>query len=660
MGAAGAAIVACQPQTVVVQETVEVEKVVKETVEVEKVVKETVEVEKQVTVAPEFSPQQAPSLKAKVETGELPPLEERMPAEPTVIEPLEEVGKYGGAWNRAGSTLSLNARRGGEGLLIYGRDATTLEDNLALEWEVTADGKDFTFNLRKGHSWSSGDAFTVDDIVFWYEDILLNEEVTPTIPKWWAPGEAPGVVEKVDDYTVRFVFDAPHGTLPDNMPFRCTAIVTYPAEYLKQFHVDYADKAELDKMISDRGFEQWFQLLGNRRDWHRNPDFPTHAPWQITSEDWTTHAIAERNPYYCKVDTAGNQLPYIDKVVNAVTDVEMIPMKVVGGEVDKQAWSTAISNYTLYMENREKGDYQVNIWNYGSSGTCMHVNLARQVEEGDAAGQEKRELLANRDFRIALSKAIDRDKLNTLNYKGLAAPAIELFPVSVQQDPEVQALYEYDLDESNRILDELGLDQRDSEGMRMMPSGEPLNLLMIGHIAYAVHLDVAEVVSGFWREVGIRGTPDPIPGETWWPKVAAGDVDVVAYEADYTADNKFWLTYPRSFFPVESSTYWAPRYGVYYSTGGNEGDEPPPDIQKMHDLYDECLVTLDLEQRKALTDEAFRMCAINLWPIHTVGSRPEPCIVKNGFRNVPEYALMAWPVFGERTTKPEQYFWDNL
>jgi peptide/nickel transport system substrate-binding protein len=535
-----------------------------------------------------------------------------------------------------------------------------LELNVAKEWEVTDDGKVFTFYLRPGQKWSTGAEFTADDIMFWYEDVLLNEELSPSIPSWWRPGGEPGAVEKIDDYAVRFTFVAPHGILPDLLPFSASFILTYPREYMSQFHIDYADKADLDAIVAERGFEQWFQLFGNRRDWERNEDYPVHGAWAITNGDWTTHEIAERNPYYFKVDPEGNQLPYIDKVVNAITDTEMVPMKIVGGEVDKQAWNTAISNYTLYVENQERGDYQVFIWNYGTSGTSMHINIARHVEEGDEVGQERRELFANRDFRIALSKAIDRDELNTLNYKGLAAPAIELFPESVQQDPEIQELLEYDVDEANRILDELGLDQRDSEGFRLLPSGEKLDILMTGHVAYAVHLDVAEVVSGFWREVGIRGTPDPTPNETWWPRVRSGDVDCVAYEVDYTAVNLFWLTYPRAIFPVSTSTYWGPRYGTYYATDGNEGEAPTPDMAKMQELYDECLSTIDLEQRKALTDEAFYMLAYNLWPIPTVASRPAPCIVKNGFRNVPEYALMAYPVFGERTTKPEQYFWDNL
>jgi len=654
--AAGTLVAACQPQTVVVKETVEVEKEV--TTVVEKQV--TTVVEKEVTVAPAFAQNQAPMLKAMVETGELPEIDERLPSEPGVVEPLEAIGKYGGTWRRAHTNLSLSSRRASEALLIFGRDATTLETNVASEWEVSNDGKVFTFYLRKGQKWSSGEPFSVDDIMFWYEDVLLNEELSPSLPSWWMPGGEAGTVEKVDDYTVRFTFSAPHGVLADQIPFRGHAIVTYPMHYLQQFHAKYGDKAELDQMIAERGFEQWFQLFGNRRDWERNHDFPVHGPWKITNGDWTTHEIADRNPYYFKVDPEGNQLPYIDKLVNAITDTEMVPMKVVGGEVDKQAWNTAIANYTLYIENQEKGDYKVYIWNYGSSGTAMHVNAARKVEDGDAAGQELRELLQNRDFRTALSKSIDRDELNTLNYKGLAAPVLELFPESVKSDPEIQALYEYDVDASNQILDDLGLTERDGEGYRLMASGERLELFITCHVSYAVHMDVAEVVTGYWREVGVRGTLDPTPNETWWPRVRAGEVDVVGYEADYTAPNLFWLTYPRALFPVETSTYWGPRYGSYYATGGNEGEEATGDLKKLQDLYEECLVTLDLEQRKALTDQAFYLLAYNLWPIHTVASRPEPCIVKNGFRNVPELGFMAWPVYGERTTKQEQYFWDNL
>lgn len=601
---------------------------------------------------------EAPMLAELVKAGKLPPVEERLPKNPMVIEPLEKVGKYGGTWHRCDASIgSIVSRHGAEGLVNYARDAKSFEPGLADKWEVSEDGTTYTFHLREGLRWSDGEPFTADDIMFWYEDVLLNKEITPAFPKWFAPGGKEAIVEKVDDFTIRIKFAVPYGILFDILAFNAISMAHYPKHYLKDYHIKYADKDQLEKLTKERGFEQWFQLFGSLVDFTRNPDLPVIKPWKITSKDWTTTAVAERNPYYYKVDTQGNQLPYIDKIAwIIVQSADMIPLHIVQGEVDKQCRSTGIVNYTLYMENREKGGYEVRIWDYGSSGTSMHVNQTKKVPEGDAAAQEMSDLLKNRDFRLGLSMGINRDAVNELVYQGLAAPGIELFPESVRNDPEVQKAFEFNQDEANAILDSLGLDKRDGDGMRLTPSGKPLNLIVIGHVAYALHRDVAEVVTNNWAEIGVRATMDWIPNETWWPRVQEGDFDVVAYECDYIAGNRYWLTYPRSFFPVEPSTYWAPQWGNWYATGGTQGLEPEADAKTLIDLYEKARVTVDPVERDKVCQEAFAICAKNLWPIQTVGSRPEPCIVKHGFMNVPETNTMAWPVYGERTAKPEQYY----
>jgi len=598
-------------------------------------------------------------LAEKVAAGELPPVEERLPKNPLIAEPLEEIGEYGGTWRRANTgPWGIYARIGGDPLVTYGRDTRTIEPNVAWKWEVSDDGKEYTFYLREGIRWSDGEPFTADDIMFWYEDVVMNEDLNPSVPKWLSPGGEPVVVEKIDDYTVKFKFAVPYGLILDMLCFRGRDIPQHPKHYLKQFHPKYADADELAKMVEDRGFEEWYQLFGERNDPSRNTELPTLRPWKLTTENWTTTAFAERNPYYWKLDTAGNQLPYIDKVMYWIVEsAELIPMRVVSGEIDMQAFKMGFKNYTLYMENREKGDYEVRIWGYGTSGTSMHMNQTKGVEEGDEVGAEVRELLRNRDFRVALSKAIDREDINELVFMGKADDTANLYPEKVKNDPEILALWEYNVDEANRILDEIGLDQRDAEGMRLLPSGEPLNLIMIGHVAYAIHKDIGEVVAEFWKEIGVRVTLDWIAGELWWPRVQEGDYDIVAYECDYTSGNAHWLTYPRSYFPVETSTYWAPRWGVYYQTDGQDGEEPPEgDAKKLVDIYDQVIQETDLEKRKELEDEAFRICAWNLWPIPTVGGQPEPCIVKNNFKNVQEWTHLAWAVYGPLPTKPYQYF----
>jgi len=586
-----------------------------------------------------------------VKSGSLPPVEERLPKNPMVIQPLEEVGKYGGTWQRTEHHVwYLSTRIDGEPPLLYQPDGKNLEPNVFESYEVSEDGTTYTFHLREGMRWSDGELFSADDILFWYEDVLLNEEI---------PGGEPGVVEKVDDYTVRLKFAVPYGVLLEYMGNNDGAKLVYHAKhYLSQFHISYRDADELAALVKERGFEQWYQLFSAQVDFARNPDMPVLFPWKITSRDWTTTAIAERNPYYWKVDTEGNQLPYLDKIVwDIIETVDMLPMKIVSGQVDHIAMNTGISNYSLYMENRESGGYRVDVWNYGTSATAMQANQTRRVDEGDAIGQEVAELLRNRDFCAAISKGIDRDDLNQLIYMGLSDPVLTLFPESVRSMEGIAELYEYDLDEANSRLDALGLDQRDGEGMRLLPSGSNLNLIMIGHVSYAIHRDVAEVCTEFMREIGLRATMDWIPNETWWPRVREGDFDIVAYETDYTSPNAYWLVNPRSFVPVSSSTYWAPLWGTYYETGGLQGVEPESDDAKeLIALYEQALVTIDPAARQAVMDDAFGILARNFWPIHTLASRPEPSIVKNGFRNVPTEGLMAVAVLGERTTKPEQFF----
>ncbi|NPV10101.1 MAG: ABC transporter substrate-binding protein [Anaerolineae bacterium] len=616
------------------------------------------------TAVPVSKYKEAPMLAEMVAAGTLPPVEERLPKNPKVIPVFDQIGKHGGIWNRADvDASSIGHHHGAEGLLRYGPGpAYEIEPNLAERYEISEDGKEYTFYLREGVRWSDGEPFTADDIMYWYEDVLLNDELSPAKPRWLRPGGELVKVEKIDDYTVKFIFAVPFGLFRDHACFYGTSIVSYPKHYMSQFHVNYADPDELAQMIKDAGFEHWFQLHGSRPNRQRNPDYPTLSPWVITSDNWTTVATGQRNPYYWEVDEEGNQLPYFDKVQwHIVQAADMIPMRIVTGEVDMQAWSTGISNYTLYMESREAAGFDVGIWDYGGSGTSMHINQAKKVDPNDAAAVELRNLLKNLDFRIALSKAIDRDDINQLVYMGLSDPAIEVYPESVQNDPVIQDYYTLDVDAANAILDELGMTERDGDGMRLTPEGRRLDMTMIGLPMYAIHQDVAEVVVEFWREIGVRATMDWIAIELWWPRVQEGDYDIVAYESDYSSGNTYRLTYPRSYFPVETSTYWAGAWGTWYAYAGVQGEEPDhPDAKRLQDLYDQVVQVVDEGEKTAIMDEVFGIVAKNLWPIHTVGNRPEPCIVKRNVINVPEVGTCWWPVYGQRTTRPEQYSFTDV
>jgi peptide/nickel transport system substrate-binding protein len=596
--------------------------------------------------------QEAPMLAEMVAAGKLPPVEERLPVDPMVIEPIAEVGNYCGTWRRCETNPGhVGARLGAEPLVMWGRDAKTILPNLASSWEMNEEGTELTFHLRQGVRWSDGEPFNADDIMFWFEDVVLNEELTPAFPSWLRSGGEPCTMEKIDDYTVKFTFAAPAGLIMDSLAFNGNSIINYPRHYLERFHIKYADEAELNQLVEERGFESWFQLFGNEVNVRDNPDLPTLRPWKMVTRNWSTTAVAERNPYYWKVDTEGKQLPYFDQVFwNIVQSVDLIPMRIVSGEVDMQAMYIGFPNYTLLMENREAGDYNVYLWDPGLSGSVMFVN---QTRTGD---DELRDLLRDVRFRIALSKAINRDELNQLIYYGLTKDVMELYPEAVRNDPDIPGYFQYDPEGANAILDELGLTERDSEGTRLLPSGRPLSLRLFGHAAYPIHRDVAEVEAGFLRDVGISSQIDFVAAELWNPRLQESDYDILCYDADFAPGNLFWLAYPRALFPVELSTYWASRWGWYYQTSGQNGEAPEGEAAGLVDLWEQVKLTIDPQERQALVDEAFYIGAKNLWVIPVFGGDISPCVVKNGFTNVPEEGSLAYPVWSPKLYNPEHFF----
>jgi peptide/nickel transport system substrate-binding protein len=375
LSAAGAAVVACQPQTVIVKETVqvekEVEKVVKETVVVEKEVEKEVtkvvekEVEKivEVTVAPEDI-KEAPALYAQVAQGELAPVAERMPLDVRVAQVVESIGQYGGTWRRVctspGDVGAWVSRLSYDTPLRYEADAATIVPHIVKGFEVGDDGSSFTWFLRKGHKFSDGEPFTTDDIMYWWEDTQLNEEMNPAGPsttnQMAVKGEAV-VIEKIDDYTVKMSFADSYGLF---IPWMASTRYnwfwsTYPKHYLSQFHPTYTDKATVEKMATDEGYDDWLGLHGNRRDW-RNVDLPCNRSWVGERLPPDIPSTVVRNPYYFLVDPEGNQLPYIDRMrFEVVDDINILNLKAVAGAVDMQMRHLSWENFPLFFRERRAG-----------------------------------------------------------------------------------------------------------------------------------------------------------------------------------------------------------------------------------------------------------------------------------------------------------------
>ena len=321
---------------------------------------------------------EAPQLAELVKAGKLPPVEERIGLDPLVIKPVHEIGTYGGVWRRGftgpGDTLNADrATAGTDGLVYWDFAGTKVIPNVAKELQINADGTEFTFLLRKGMKWSDGEAFTADDVLFWWNDVQLNKEISPIPSTLMSINGKIGTVEKIDDFTVVFKFPEPYWMFPEvvagSFSGQSNGATFQCAHYVKQFHAAYTDKAALEKAALDAKFDNWVNYYKAKADWHKNPDLPVVSPWKCVTPITDTVWSWERNPYSIWVDTEGNQLPYIDEVVLTLAEnLEVLNLRAIAGEYDFQARHITLSKLPVLLENQEKGNYKVHldVGNYGA------------------------------------------------------------------------------------------------------------------------------------------------------------------------------------------------------------------------------------------------------------------------------------------------------
>jgi len=601
---------------------------------------------------------EAPQLADLVKQGKLPPVEERLPKNPLVVTPYEEIGQYGGNWHRA--WLGLSDQWGPnkicvEHLVMFDKGGTKVLPNIAESWKISKDAKTYTFKLREGIKWSDGVPLTTDDVMFWYEDFLLNKELTPSVPTWLMAGGKPCKIEKVDNYTFTVKFDQPNPLFLINICKQGGNAFFLPKHYGKQFHPRYTTKDTLDALTKESGFQFWYQLfdakVSNSNAWLQNPELPVLYPWKNTTPPTATTMIFERNPYYWKIDPAGNQLPYIDKISNALLENrEMVTMKAVAGEIDMQERHLSLSDYTLLMENRTKGGYRVLQWKQGVGSDVM-LCLNQNVKD-----PALRKIFEDRRFREALSIAINRDEVWKLIYLGMGKPRqCSLISGVAFYDPEWEKIWEeYDPKKANEVLDRMGFNKRDKDGFRLRPDGKTLALtITFPSGIFGAWSDVLEMVKKYWEAVGIKVAIQPVERSLYVTRATAGDLEIGVWNFDR---NAAVMSDPGRLLGTVSDGPWAPLYGQWYSTGGKGGEEPKGDIRRIYDLWDKITVTADETQRNRLFKEIINIHKRNIWMIGIVGELPQPVVVKSNFRNVPDGIVWDDTLRSPKNARPEQFF----
>ena len=591
---------------------------------------------------------EAPMLQKRVAGGDLPPVGERLPENPLMIVPPHQNGPYGGTWTRFATGPRdigiVEARFAYEGLVRWDPMGQKILPNLATHWEISDGGRTHTFWLRKGVRWSDGHPFTVEDIFFWHENVLRNEELTPVVARDFQRGDEVMAMEKVDAYTVRFRFKRPNGLFLKLLAWgRGYEMLRYPAHYMAQFHPRYVPLEKLESMAGEHGFDFWHQLFQDKRDW-RNPDIPRLWPWVVVAPPPARPSVFERNPYYWKVDPEGNQLPYIDRMTFEIYDRETINLKAINGEIGMQGRHILIENYSLFMENQSRGGYRVLHWiTGGTGGECVALNLNHK-------DPVMREIIWDRRFRIALSYAIDREAINEVGGFGIGQPRQPApLQTSVHYSEAFEKAYiEYEPDKANSLLDDMGLVERDRSGMRLRPDGKPIRVAIE---TMSINNRVLELVANYWTAVGVKTEIKEEARQLYYERRKALIHD--AATAGGEVQNP--LLEPRLFVPYNVGSSHAIGFTHWLLTNGKRGETPTGDIRRCIELFWQIEETPDEAEQIRLFGEIIDLNRKNLWVIGTIGSMPSIMLVHNTFRNVPEVAMASWSVRTPANTAVECY-----
>ncbi len=609
---------------------------------------------------------EAPELAAQVAAGELPPVAERLPATPMVVEPNEEIGVYGGEWRNAilaGDNHQWVYRNAGyEHLVRVNVDFTEVIPNIAESFEANDDATEFTFKLRDGMKWSDGEPFTSADIMFWYDDVLMNEELTLSFPSWLMAGGEPVVVEAPDATTVIFRFASPNGLFLDNLAGQAGLTPTMlPRHYLEQFHKTYNPDG-VDALVRASGAADWptfFEVqagLGGSsgNTLFTNAERPVLFAWRpVNSLGQGERFVMERNPYYWKIDPEGQQLPYIDSIVyDVVGDAEVLLLKTLNGEIDLMSRSiNELSNKPVLFDNVERGNYDFfTLGETGQNYFVLSLNLTHQ-------DPIKREVFQNKDFRIGLSHAINRQEIIDLVYLGQGEPAqVAPRPTGPYYNEQLSKQYtEYDPDLANEFLDKAGYSERDAQGFRLGPDGERISIIVEAYSFMGPWADALELIKQYWAAVGV---------DMQYRTVDAGLFDERVQSNEHDA-NLWWSGAGLKDILLENFNHipssWASTYAVEWGTWHQnhaEGEEPPEAVKAQMDMLDQLQITADAAEQETLMKAILEVSAEEFYNMGVSLSADEYGIVSNRMHNVPDY-IVGVPAIGPGQANSEQFFFDS-
>ncbi len=586
-----------------------------------------------------------PALRDRVAAGTLPPMAERLPHPPRVVDPRERggsLGRYGGRLR----TL-MGSAKDTRMLVVFGYARLV---GYTPEWLLVPDilerleveeGRVFTFHLRDGHRWSDGHPFTTEDFRYAWEDVLTNPEMTPFgLPGYLLVDGAPPTFEVLDATTVRYTWPKPNPNFLIALAGPRPEYLYMPAHYLRTFHARYADPAALDRLVAEERRRNWVALhyaKGAQYD-NVNPDLPTLQPWVLTTAPPATLFRFQRNPYFHRVDPEGRQLPYIDEVMFSVVSPKLIPAKSAAGDSDLQARGLSFDNTAVLKQGAKRNPIEVLLWRSASGAElALYPNLT-------VTDPVWRQVLRTADVRRALSLAVNRHEINQVVYFGLADEGGNtVLPESPLFRPEYASMWTgYDPDKARRLLDGAGLVDRDGDGVRDLPDGRPMDILVETAGENPTETDVLQLIADTWRGVGVALYIKPTQRDLLRNRAVAGETVMTVWKGLENAVPTPQMS-PYELAPTSRVQLGWAKWGQHYETGGRAG-EPVDDAAaaELLGLYRAWQMTTDDARRAEIWSRMLEIHAEQVFSIGIVRGVPQPVVVNKSLRNVPKEGLYAW------------------
>lgn len=604
-----------------------------------------------------------PYLSGAVQSNRLPPVELRVPSTPLVMdEDMNNTrpGRHGGTLR-----MLMGKEKDIRRMVVFGYSRLVgfsprldLVPDIVRSFEVR-EGREFIFRLRKGHRWSDGAPFTSEDFRFYWEDVVNNEDLHPFGPPQAlrVDGELPSV-SFPDAHTVVYRWSRPNPDFLTGLAAPRPLFIYMPRHYLEQFHPGYRDPELLDRQARERGSRNWagYFLRKARQYKLTNPDLPSLQPWTNTTAPPSELYTFKRNPYFHRVDRNGLQLPYIDEVVISIASGSLIPAKAGAGESDLQGHYLRLDNYTFLKAGEQRNRYQVMLWKTLNG---AHKALYPNFNSSDPVW---RRLVRDARFRRALSLAVNRNEINQVIYYGLAHESSNtVLPGSALYDgPSQQRWAAFDLRQANALLDQMGLAERDSRGVRLRPDGKPLEVVIHTAGESTEETDILELIHDSWLDIGIKIFTKPSQREVFRDRVFSGEAMMSIWSGLENGVPTASMS-PGELAPTAQTQLQWPKWGQFHETREAAGE--PPDMQSARELlalYESWSVSTGQEQKRDIWSRMLGIYTDEVFSIGIVNSVPQPVVVRSTMQNVPERGVYAWfPTAFFGTYHPDVFWFDE-